>query len=70
MKPSRWMDVNTHRQTHANSSKCEKLLGAKTDNELKFEEHIRSIYKKASAKLNDLSRVAKNMCPEKNPTLL
>ena len=49
-----------------NSSKCEKLIDFKIDNKLTFDEDIRSIYKKASAKLNALSRVAKYICPEKS----
>ena len=44
-----------------NNSKCEKLLGVKTDNKLMFDEHIKSICKKASTKLNALNRVAKYM---------
>ena len=48
-----------------NSSKYEKVLGVKIDNKLTFDEHITSICKKASGKLNALSIVAKHVCPEK-----
>ena len=43
------------------SSKCEKLLGIKVDNNLKFKEHIKSLCKKASQKFNALSRLASSM---------
>ena len=46
------------------SSKCKKVLGVKIDNKSMFDEH-RIICKKASAKFNASSRVAKYMCPEK-----
>ena len=39
-------------------SKCEKLLGIKIDNNLHFKEHIKSLCKKASQKINTLSRLA------------
>ena len=45
--------------------KCEKFLGVKIDNKLSFDEQIGSICKKASEKLNALSRVTKYMGPEK-----
>ena len=37
----------------------------KIDNKLTFDEHITSIWKKANGKLNALSIVAKQVCPEK-----
>ena len=43
------------------SSKCEKLLGVKIDHELNFNEHVTSLCKKASQKLNALSRLASSM---------
>ena len=42
-----------------------KLLGVTIDNKLDFEEHVRKIYKKASAKLHALARIAKYMDHEK-----
>ena len=42
-------------------SKCEKLLGIKIDNNLNFKEHIESLCKKASQKINALSRLASSM---------
>ena len=43
------------------SSKCEKLLGIKIDSHLNFKEHIESLCKKASQKINVLSRLASSM---------
>ena len=43
------------------SSKCEKMLGIKIDNNLNFKEHIESLCKKASQKMNALSRLASSM---------
>ena len=40
------------------NSKCEKLLGIKIDCKLMFDNHVKSLCKKASQKLNSLSRVA------------
>ena len=40
------------------NSKYEKLLGVKIDHELSFNEHVLSLYKKASQKLIALSRIA------------
>ena len=40
------------------NSKCQKLLGINIDSKLSFEDHINHIYKKASAKLNALSRIS------------
>ena len=42
-------------------SKCEKLLGIKIDNNLNFKEKIESLCKKASQKINALSRLASSM---------
>ena len=42
-------------------SKCKKLLGIKIDSQLNFKEHIESLCKKASQKLNALSRLASSM---------
>ena len=43
------------------SSKCKKLLGIKIDSHLNFKEHIESLCKKASQKINALSRLASSM---------
>ena len=43
------------------NSKYEKLLGVKIDHELNFNEHVSSMCKKASQKLNALSRIASSM---------
>ena len=43
------------------NSKYEKLLGVKIDHELNFNEHVSSLCKKASQKLNVLSRIASSM---------
>ena len=43
------------------NSKYEKLLGVKIDHELNFNEHVSSLSKKASQKLNALSRIAFSM---------
>ena len=43
------------------NSKYEKLLGVKVDHELNFNEHVSSFCKKASQKLNALSRIASRM---------
>ena len=40
------------------NSKYEKLLGVKVDHELNFNEHVSSLCKKASQKVNALSRIA------------
>ena len=47
------------------SSKCEKLLGIKIDSRLNFKEHIESLCKKASQKINALSRLASSINFEK-----
>ena len=43
------------------SSKCEKLLGIKINNNLKFKKQIESLCKKASQKFNALSRLTSSM---------
>ena len=40
------------------NSNCEKLLGVKIDSKLNFKEHLDGIIKKASRKINTLSRIA------------
>jgi len=57
--------LSTHDKMHVNigtshikNSHMEKLLGVKIDCDLTFEEHISSICKKASAKLNALARIS------------
>ena len=40
------------------SSKTEVLLGITIDHELKFDDHVNRLYKKASLKLNALARIA------------
>ena len=43
------------------NSQSEKLLGITIDNDLKFEDHINDICRKASAKISALSRIAPYM---------
>ena len=43
------------------NSKYEKLLGVKVDHELNFNEHVSSLCKKASQKLNALSQIESSM---------
>ena len=43
------------------SSKCEKPFGIKIDNNLNFKEYIESSCKKATQKINALSRLASSM---------
>ena len=49
--------IKTGNET-VSSSKYEKLLGVKIDHELHFTEHVSSLCKKPSQKLNALSRIA------------
>ena len=49
-----------------NNSKCEKLLGIKTDCKLCFDDHIGYICKNAGEKLNALTRVAQYINTEKS----
>ena len=39
------------------NTNCEKLLGIKVDSRLNFDEHLDGIIKKASRKINALSRI-------------
>ena len=41
----------------AESSDCEKLLGIKTDSKRNFKDHLDGVIKKASRKVNVLSRI-------------
>ena len=43
------------------NSNCERLLGVKIDSKLNFKEHLDGIIKKASRKINTLSRIAHYM---------
>ena len=45
-------------EVEISNSKCEKFLGIKIDSKLMFDSHVKSLCKKASQKLNALSRVA------------
>ena len=51
-------------------NKIVKLLGIKTDNQLNFNDHVSSIYKKASLKLHALARISKFMSKEKLRVLM
>ena len=51
-------------------NKIVKLLGIKIDNQLNFNDHVSSIYKKASLKLHALARVSKFMTHEKLRVLM
>ena len=48
------------------NSNCERLLGVKTDSKLNFNEHLDGIIKKASQKINALSRISPYMNIAKN----
>ena len=52
------------------NSHCEKLLGVKVDRELKFKEHLEGIIKKASKKVNVLSRIIPYMNIAKRKLLM
>ena len=52
--------INIGNETVSNSQ-YEELLGVKIDHELNFNEHVSSLCKKASQKLNTLSRIASCM---------
>ena len=43
------------------NTSCEKLLGVKIDRELKFDEHVKSLCKKANQKLSALTRLSSLM---------
>ena len=47
-----------------------KLLGIILDSKLSFADHINSLCKKASQKLNALARIAPYMCLEKRKTVI
>ena len=49
---------------------CEKLLGVKTDQHLNFDDHVKSICKKASGKLRALARVIPYMSVEKRKLIM
>ena len=56
--------ISTNEKRHLNvgkieisNSKCEKLLGIKINCKLMFDSHVKSLCKKASQKLNTLSRI-------------
>ena len=52
------------------NSHYEKLLGVKVDNNLKFKEHLEGIIKKASKKVNVLSRITPYMNITKGKLLM
>ena len=52
------------------NSNCERLLGVKIDSKLNFKEHLDGIIKKASRKINALSRIASYMNIEKRRLLM
>ena len=52
------------------TSHCENLLGVKVDRELKFKEHLEGIIKKASKKVNVLSRITPYMNIAKRKLLM
>ena len=52
------------------NSKYEKLLGVQVDHELNFNEHVSSLWKKASQKLNALSRIASCMTLDQRRLIL
>ena len=49
-----------------NDSKSEKLLGIKIDSKLMFDIHVKSLCKKASQKLNALSKVNNQILTKEN----
>ena len=54
----------------ASNNKYEKLLGLKVDHELNFNEHVSLLCKKASQKLNALSRIASSMILDQRGLIL
>ena len=56
--------------TYVTNSKCEKLLGIKIDNKLSFEPHVDSLCRKASQKLNALSRIVSSITFEQRKIIL
>ena len=61
--------VKIGKETVSNS-KYKKLLGVKTDHELNFNENVSSLFKKASQKLNALSRIASCMTFDQRKLIL
>ena len=59
-KPSLKTSIMIENEQISNSS-CEKLLGVFFDSKLTFQLHIDNICKKASQKLNTISRITPNM---------
>ena len=57
VSPNEKRDLNVG-QVEISNSKCEKFLGIKIDSKLMFDGHVKCLCKKASQKLNALSRVA------------
>ena len=53
-----------------NNSNEEKLLGIKIDTKLSFENHVSSLYKKASQKIHTLARIVNSMDLSKRKTLM
>ena len=53
-----------------NQAKKELLLGVTRDNELKFDDHINYLCKKAGQKLNALARIAPFMDTNKKRTIM
>ena len=51
-------------------TKCEKLLGVKTDEHLKFDDHVNSLCKKASRKSRALARVTPHMSVDKRKLVM
>ena len=51
-------------------SKTQKLLGAKIDRTLNFDEHVRSLWKKAGRKLSVLFRLSSYMNVKQKRTLM
>ena len=52
------------------STNCEKLLGVKIDSKLSFDNHIKTICKKASNKLRALARITSCTTIEKKKVLI
>ena len=52
------------------NSYCEKLLGVKIDNQLKFNNHLETIIKKASHKVHVLAKITRCKCISKRKLLM
>ena len=63
------VSANINHHTIISENKNE-LLSIILDSKLSFEDHINSLYKKASQKLNALARIAPYMCLEKRKTVM